>query len=158
MSYPMWYDHLGIISIGVFNGGPEDGGLGDIKVDLWRLFMRHCRRTYCPAVAHYALVVLIGGEFRDFMTERIERIRRSKRDRLISAEVVIPVAVWRGRSRNELRDYLASQVRTALQCCVERLRKDKEPVDEARLFTEVDTAVAEFRDIDYEDAEQSACT
>ncbi len=90
------------------------------------------------------------------MAERIERIRRSKRDRFISAEVVVPVAVWRGRSRNELRDYLASQVRAALQCCVARLRKDKEAVDEARLFADVDTAIAEFTNIDYEDAEQSA--
>ena len=30
----MWYDKLGVISIGVQNGGPEDGGLGDIKIDL----------------------------------------------------------------------------------------------------------------------------
>jgi hypothetical protein len=146
----MWYDDLGIISIGVFNGGPEDGGLGDIKVDLWRLFVRHCRSTYCPAIAHYALVVLIGGEFRDFMTDRIERIRRSKRDRCISAEVVVPAALWRGRSPNELRDYLARQVRAALQCCIARLRKDKEPVDEARLLTEVEAAISEFTQTDYE--------
>jgi hypothetical protein len=30
----MWYDKLGVVSIGVQSGGPEDGGLGKIKIDL----------------------------------------------------------------------------------------------------------------------------
>ena len=57
----MWYDKLGVISIGVQNGGPEDGGLGDIKIDLWRLFAQHCRSSYCTAVAHYAVVLRVDG-------------------------------------------------------------------------------------------------
>ena len=146
----MWYDKLGIISIGVQNGGPKDGGLGDIKIDLWRLFVRHCQSSYCPAVAHYALVLRIDGEFQKFGQEGIERIRRSKRDHDIGAEIIIPESVWQERSRNELRDYLAAQVRAALQSCVARLRKDKETVDEPRLFTEIDAAISEFRQIDFD--------
>jgi hypothetical protein len=150
----MWYDHLGIISIGGLSGGPKDGGLGDIKVDLWRLFLQHCRSSYCPAIAHYALVIVVGGQFVKVDSEGIERIRRSKRGRYISAVISIPEAVWRGRSLNELRDYLAKQVLAALQCCVARLKKNKEPVDEARLFTEAEAAISEFRQIEYEgDAE-----
>ena len=146
----MWYDKLGVISIGVQNGGPEDGGLGDIKIDLWRLFVQHCRSSYCPAVAHYAVVLRVDGEFQKFGREGIERIRRSKRDRDIGVEIVIPEAAWRDRSRNELRDYLARQVRAALQSCVARLRKDKETVDESRLFGEIDAAIDEFTQIDYD--------
>ncbi|MCW5558601.1 MAG: hypothetical protein KIT22_12310 [Verrucomicrobiae bacterium] len=145
----MWYDQLGVISIGAQCGGPEDGGLGDIKVDLYRLFLRHCRSSYCPSVAHYALALRIDGEFQKFGAEGIERIRRSKRDRYIGADIVIPDSVWQGRSRNELRDYLARQVRAALQRCVARLRKDKESVNESQLFEEIDAAIAEFRRIDY---------
>ena len=65
-------------------------------------------------------------------------------------EIIIPEAVWRNRSRNELRDYLARQVRTALLRCVDRLRKDKETVDESRLFGEIDVAISEFTQIDYD--------
>jgi hypothetical protein len=146
----MWYDKLGIVSIGVQNGGPEDGGLGDIKIDLWRLFGRHCQSSYCPAIAHFALALRIGGELQQFSPEGIEKIRRSKRDRLIGADIVIPQVVWRGRTCNELRDYLARQVRAALKSCVARLQTDKEAVDEALLFGEIDAAIGEFVQIDYD--------
>jgi len=146
----MWYDKLGIISIGCQNGGPEDGGLGDIKVDLWRLFSKHCHCTYCPSIAHYALALRIGGKFQQIAAESIDHIRRSNRDRFIGADIVIPDTVWRDKSRNELRDYLARCVREALRKCVARLRKDKEIVDESLLFGETEAAIREFIKIDYD--------
>jgi hypothetical protein len=146
----MWYDELGVISIGVQGGGPEDGGLGEIKIDLWQLLMRHCQSSCSPAVVHYALALRIDGEFQKFGVEGIERIRRSKRGRYIGADIVIPHSAWQGKSRNELRDYLARQVRAALASCVARLRKDRETVDEIRLFGEIDAAIAEFKRIDYD--------
>ena len=146
----MWYDKLGIVSIGVQNGGPEDGGLGKIKVDLWRSLCRHCHNSYCVAVAHFALVLRVGGKFVDFSPEGIEKVRRSKQDRVVGADIVIPRTVWHGKTRNELRDYLVGQVRAALQECVARLRKDKETVDEPRLFSEIDAAIAEFTQMYYD--------
>ena len=150
--YTMWYDKLGIISIGCQNGGPEDGGLGDIKVALWRLFIRHCRSTYCSGIAHYALVLRVDGEFQHFGSESIGHIQRNKRDRFIAADIVVPDAVWRGKSPNQLRDYLAKRVREALQMCVARLRKDKEVVDESSFFREVDTAIHEYTTMDFSSA------
>jgi hypothetical protein len=146
----MWYDDLGIISIGEQVGGSEDGGLGDLKIDLWRLFVKHCRSSYCSAVAHYGLALRVNGDSHQFGKEGIDHIRRNQKKRYIGADIVIPDAVWKNLLRNELRDYLARQVRTALQSCVARLRKDKEPVEEERLFAEVDIAIAEFTQIDFE--------
>jgi len=51
---------------------------------------------------------------------------------------------------NEVRDYLARQVRAALQSCVARLRRDKEAVDEPVLFAEIDAAIDEFTQKDYD--------
>lgn len=146
----MWYDKLGIVSIGCQNGGPEDGGIGDIKVDLWKLFCRHCRNSFCPSITHYALVLRVDGEFQKFGAETIDHIRHSRRDRYVGADIVVPEAMWADKSRNELRDYLAKRVREALQMCVARLRKNKEVVDETRFFAEVDAAILEFTRIDYD--------
>jgi hypothetical protein len=146
----MWYDDLGIISIGGQSGGPRDGGLRRIKVPLSRLLDRHCRSSYCPAVAHYALALRVDGKFLKFGEEGVQRIRRSKRDRCIAADIVIPEAVWSEKTRNELRNYLAMQVRAAMLSCVARLRKDKESVDEERLFGEIDAAIAEFIQMDFD--------
>jgi hypothetical protein len=95
-------------------------------------------------------VLRIDGEFLQFGQEGIRRISRRNRGRYIETEIIIPEAAWRGRSRNELRDFLAKQIRAALQSCVARLRKDKEPVDEPKLFREIDAAIAEFTQIDYD--------
>ena len=63
---------------------------------------------------------------------------------------MIPRAIWRHKTANELRDYLARQVRAALHSCVARLRRDKEIVQEPVLFSEIDAAIAEFTQIDYD--------
>src|SRR5262245_6378413 len=110
-----WYDGLGVISIGAQLGGPKDGGLSTIKVDLWELFLRHCRRTHCPAIDHYALVLRIDGKFATFGQEGVEPPRRSRKTRCIGADIVVPKRVWQNKSRNKLRDYLAQQARTALE-------------------------------------------
>jgi hypothetical protein len=141
----MWHEKLGIISIGVQCGGPSDGGLGVMKVELWKLFLQHCKSSHCPNVAHYALALRIGGEFQDFGKEGIAMVGRNKKESCIGADIVIPKSVWGAKDRNQLRDYLADQVRSALQICVSRLRKDKEPVDELGLLGEVDVAISEFK-------------
>jgi hypothetical protein len=145
----MWYDGLGIVSIGVQCGGPRDGGLSDIKVDLWQQLQQHCRSTYCAAVDHYALALRIDGSLQQFGSEGIERIRRNRQARYIGADIVIPESRWQGRSRNELRDYLAEQVRAALDLLIARLERDGEVVDRETLFQEIDRAIAAFRRIDY---------
>lgn len=38
-----WYGS-DVISIGAQCGGPEDDGLSDIKIDLWKLFCKHCKQ------------------------------------------------------------------------------------------------------------------
>jgi hypothetical protein len=145
----MWYDGLGVISIGAECGGPQDGGLGTIKVDLWHAFMRRCSSTHCPAVDHYALALRIDGEFQTFGPEGIERPRRSKKTRCIGTDIVISESTWKNKSGNELRDYLATTIRASLAVCVSRLRKDKELIDEKSLFNEVDSAIEDFQGFDY---------
>lgn len=146
----MWYDDLGVISIGEHCGGPEDGGLGHMKVDLWKLFLQHCRSTYCSAVAHYALLLVVGGEFQKFDSESFEPPTRNRKHKTIEVHVIIPELAWRLRNRNALRDYLAKLVRKGIELCVASLVKDEESVDKASLFGEVDEAIERFLAIDYE--------
>jgi len=148
----MWYDDLGVISIGEHCGGPEDGGLGDMKIDLWRLFLRHCKSTYCPAVAHYALLLIVGGEFQKFGSETFEPPRRNRKHKTVEVHMIIPEFAWRSRNRNALRDYLAKLVKKGIELCVACLVKDGESVVKTSLFREVDEAIERFLAIDYESA------
>jgi len=140
----MWYRDLGVISIGAQGGGPEDGGLGTLKVELWRALCQHCTESYSSSVAHYALALRISGPINDFGAEGIDKIRRSRKEAYIGADIVVPEQRWRSLKGDETRSYLGRVVREAICSCLARLRKDGEPADEAALLSRVDTAIAQF--------------
>ncbi|OAI54312.1 hypothetical protein AYO44_15165 [Planctomycetaceae bacterium SCGC AG-212-F19] len=131
-----------VISIGQQSGGGDP--LKWPKVHLAMMFEKHCTRTYCPAIAEFALVLRVSGTFDDFGPEAIERLRRQRSARVITVDMVVPIPRWQGKKEAELKRYLAKRVREALEVCVARLKKDKEAVKEAALFADVDAAIAEF--------------
>jgi hypothetical protein len=131
------------ITIGQQSGGPDDGLMWP-AVHLYMTLEKHCTAKYAPAIDHFALVLRVSGAFADFGPEAIERIRRRRPARCITADIVVPVRRWQGKSEKQRKKYLAAQVRTALEMCVARLRKDKEEVDDAAFFANVDDAIAEF--------------
>jgi hypothetical protein len=141
---PRWFDNQGAISIGCQNNGPEDHGLGVIKVDLVAELGKHVQSTHCDAVDHYALVLRVGGDFGDFAPERIHRIRRSRADRFMAGDIDVPVAAWMSRNTNELKGYLITRVSEALRLFAERLRRDGEKVDWPSLEAEAITAFRAF--------------
>jgi len=140
----MWYRDLGVISIGAQNGGPEDGGLGKLKVELWRALRQHCTESFSQAVSHYALALRISGPLNDFGREGIDKLRRSRKEAYIGADIVVPEQRWRSLTGDDIRGYLGRVVREAICACLARLRKDGEPADEAALLSRVDTAIAQF--------------
>jgi hypothetical protein len=140
----MWYHDHGIISIGAQSGGPEDGGLGKLKVELWRALCQHCTKTHSPAVSHYALALRISGPLNDFGKEGIDKVRRSRKESYIGADIVIPEARWRSLKGDGMKTYLGRVVREAICLCLARLRKDRDPVDELALLRSVDSAITQF--------------
>lgn len=144
-----WDQNLGVISIGAQCGGPYDNGLSIMKVDLWKIFLEHCKDSCCPSIVHYAIALRIGGDFQDFQPEGIDGIRRNRRDRTIGVDIVIPKSAWQSRTGNNLRDYLAAQVHDALTCCVTRLKKDKEPIDEKKFYSALARSIAHFKSLTY---------
>ncbi len=114
------------------------------KVHLYHLLKQHCTASYCPAIREFALVLRVSSSADEFGPEAIERIRRRRPARYITADIVVPFARWVDKTEQQLKEYLAERVRRALEMCVARLKKDKEVVEEAALFKHVDAAIAEF--------------
>jgi hypothetical protein len=137
-------DLKGIITIGAQCGGPDTGPIGQIKVDLWRALRDECRESFCPAIDEYALVLRIAGSLDDFGPESIERVRRRRPDRYITADIVIPVAVWRPLSLDQSKYYLARRVREAVSTCARRLSADGEAIDASALLSKVDAGIERF--------------
>jgi len=141
---------MSIISIGVQSGGPKDGDIGVIKLDLYKAFNENCKSTYCEAVDEYGPVIRVDGSIRKFGDEGITRLRFAKKQRSITADIQIPESVWQPKSRNEIRDYIASKIRESITIFVARIQKDKIEVDEVQLFRDVDAGIKQFLEINYE--------
>ncbi len=146
----MWYDHLGIISMGAQCNAPECHGLGDIKIDLWRSLCESCHSTYCNDVDHYALALRIGGIFADYDEEKTSKIRHSKKGRFIGADIDIPMAVLLIKTTNELKFYLSNRVLDAMSQLVDRLKKEKLNIDGISLLKDVREAISVFNNKLYE--------
>jgi len=146
----MWYEDKGVISIGCQSGGPQDNGIGEIKVDLWKALLKNTTSTYCTDVDHFALALRVGGKFTDYEDEKIWKVRRSKKDRYIGVDIDIPMSVWSEKTTDELKYYLSGKVLEAIQVLIARLQKDKVEIDEERLVKDVRSAVEEFNQIVYE--------
>ncbi len=131
------------ISIGQQSGGPEDPFMWP-TVHLCHMLEKHCLANYCPAIDHISLVLRVSGSLDDFGPEGIERLRRRRPARYITADIVVPVNRWKGKKESAIKKYLAEKVRSALEMCVARLKKDKETVEGDALFADVDKAIAEF--------------
>jgi hypothetical protein len=127
-------------------GQQSEGGdrLGWPKVHLYHMLKKHCTASYCPAIDHFALSLLCSSSADEFGPERIERIRRRRPARYITADIIVPLARSLDKTEKQIKQYLAARVRLALEMCVARLKKDKELVDDVALFEHVDAAIAEF--------------
>ena len=143
---------MSIISIGVQSGGPQDGGIGQIKVDLYKALKNSCTSTHCEAIDEYGPVIRVDGSINQFGNEEITRLRFAKKKRYITADIQIPESVWSSKTKNEIRDYIAEKIRETLKLFVTRLKKEKIEIDDNSLFNEVDTGINEFKKINYENS------
>jgi hypothetical protein len=100
---------MDIVSIGAQSRGPKDGGIGVIKVDLYKALRDSCTSTYCEAIDEYAPILRIDRSFQKFGDEDITRLKFAKKQRYISADIQIPESVWQPKSKNQIRDYLSSK-------------------------------------------------
>ena len=132
------------ISIGCDIGGPEAREVGQLKVPLYKALERHVTSTHCSAIDEYAIVLLVNGSIATFGEEGLTRLRFAKAKRYITIDVQITETAWKSRNSNQLKVYIASQVNAAIKACIARLQKDKYPVAEHLLETEVNAAIEEY--------------
>lgn len=52
--------------------------------------------------------------------------------------------IWQPKSEIEFKRYLAEKVKEGIRAFVERLRREKLPVSEIRLYEEIDAATNEY--------------
>lgn len=123
------------ISLGAQTSGDDDRTHKHV-LELRKLFAIYCAGPYSKEILEFALILRIGGKFQEFDFEGCERVRRNRKDKYITVDLVFPSSRWKGVSDRSLREYLSGIVETGLLCCLHRLKKDKVKVQSAALMTD----------------------
>ena len=131
------------VSLAYEAGGP-DVNIQQHVLQLRKLLARYCRGPYSSEVGGFALALRIEGCFKSYGPEGIDRVRRNKKDRYVTADIRIPAKRWKGVDGKEFSRYLSSAVRDALEVCGNRLKSQRVVVDIHRLLLDYGEAQAEF--------------
>jgi hypothetical protein len=135
------------ITLGAQTSAEDDKTMKHV-VDLRGLLASCCTGPYSADVAEFALILRLGGDLNDFDFEGCERIRRSRKERYITVDIGFPSRCWKHATDTAIRHFLADAVETGLLCCVQRLEKDRTPVDVSRLMADYAVAKQGFLDSD----------
>lgn len=133
-----------IISIGCQAGGPEAAFIGELKVSLYRALSKHVTSTHCSAIDEYAVVLRVDGTLDKFGEEGLAHLRFAKAHRYITVDIQIPETVWQPMSTQQLKAYLALQVKNGIFACASRLIKEKYAVAAQELQSQIDAATNEY--------------
>lgn len=132
-----------VISLGAQHSGEDDRTM-PLLVGMRRALKNHCTDTYCDAVEEFALVMRVGGEMNDFDFEGCQRLRFARKSKYMTVDIGFPSAHWKGRSDQYIKTYIANAVLQGVQCCLDRLDKEKLPSIRDRLLRDFEAARSEY--------------
>lgn len=115
-----------------------------LRNGLRKRMLEHLHSPHSPDVDELSFVLRVGGFLQAFDFEGIERLRRSKVKRYITVDIGVPECLWRSKTRQELARYLAGCVEEGLLAFIQKLKKDKAPIEGERLMAEWQEAKAAF--------------
>jgi len=131
------------VSLACEAGGP-DVNVHSYILQLRRLLGKHCRGPYSDEVEGFALVLRIDGSIKQYHAEGVDRMRRHKKDKYLTADICIPEKRWKGVTEMGFRRYLSSAVKVSLETCAGYLKKQKVEVDLNRLLLDYAEVEAKF--------------
>jgi hypothetical protein len=105
-------------------------------IKLRKLLVKYCNETYCKEVDEFAPILRVDGEGWYWEFEGCEKLRLSKKNRYITIDVGMPISRWKDIGELEIRKYLISNLREALELMVKRLKKEKYTVTESELWAD----------------------
>lgn len=128
------------VTLGVQSGDiPSAEATKPHYLPLRRLLAEHCQGPYSPDVDEFSLILRIDGDIYHWEQEGCDRMRRSKKERYITIDIYVPRSRWEGVSGIEIRKYLAACVEDAFRKMIDKLQRDKTPIDAGALLRDFGT-------------------
>jgi hypothetical protein len=103
-----------------------------------------CNKHYCIEVDEFAPILRVDGDLWNFEFEGCEKLRLSKKNRYITIDVGMPRSKWEGIDGKEIRQYLISNLRNALELMINRFKKEKYTVKDMELWVDFSKVEEKF--------------
>jgi hypothetical protein len=123
------------ITLGMQTSG-EDSITGSHVLALRQLLAKYCNGPFSEEVIEFAPILRVGGSMQEFDFVGCERLRRNRKAKYITVDIALPSNEWKGRTDLQIRTCIAQAVEMGLQCCLDRLRRDKVKVDADKLISD----------------------
>ncbi|MFF5397244.1 hypothetical protein ACFY5J_12585 [Peribacillus butanolivorans] len=91
-----------------------------------------------------APTIFVGGDLWYWKFEGFQRLRLSKKHRYIEIHIGMPRERWEIVNIIEIKKYLISHLKTALELMIKRLKKEKYEVNEIDLWSDFAKVEEEF--------------
>ena len=138
-------DRKPLITLGVDAGGKDaDDATRQHYMNLRRLLAAECTGPYGLAFDEIALVLRIDGSVQSWKKRGVENVRLQRKSRYATADVFVSADVWRNQSAHVLKEYIATEVASAVRAIAERAKASKDDLDADRLLADTATAMGRF--------------
>ena len=133
------------ITFGAQLGDPKaDKAVGQFITQISILLNKHCNKVYCNEVDEIAPAIFVDGDLWYWEFEGFQRLRLSTKHRYIEIHIGMPRSRWEFVSQIEIKTYLISHLKNALELIVTRLKKEKYEVNETDLWNDFEKVENEF--------------
>ena len=144
MTITEWYSEHGILPVAVQCGGPDDKEIFETKRKLFMIIKDKMKLDYNCEVKHFAIVYRVAGKYANWGEDKIERIRRDKIRKFISCDIVVGQETVEELNNNSISNFVCKSIRDALVVMINRIKKDKLPIDDLSLLSDYDICVTTF--------------
>jgi hypothetical protein len=134
-----------IWSFGTQSGDPVAGtAIGPQRLALRLLFNQQVRKPYSDQIAELSFVLRVDGDIWQWSFEGCQRLRISRKGSYITVDIGVPENRWNVANEVDLRVYLATCVSQGVDLMINKLQRERIPVDVRRLRRHVATALERY--------------
>lgn len=133
------------VTVGVQSGDVPSDRATDPHIRPMRyLLQAFCRGPYSTEVDEFSLVIRVDGDISHWEQEGCDRMRRSRKERYITIDIYVPRPRWEGVSGLQIRQYLIACVEDAFRRMIDKLRRDKAPINGDALLKDLATVKEKY--------------
>jgi hypothetical protein len=118
--------------------------VGSHLMALRKLLEKYCNVPYAEGIDEFAPILRVDGDLWHWEYEGLKNLRLMKKFRYITVDIGVPRKRWENVPPLMIRRYLMDNLKLALEAFVKKLKKEKIPVDDRRLFEDLSKVESEF--------------